>query len=201
MDKERQIVIAGVGRCTDRAAGLDDSLPPAKLLHRAARLAAADAGLPATALQDVVLVATVDLFFDQRWQAHFGRRPNANMARTVANEIGARGVRDEHCWRSHHGGNGPQYLVNKIGDLLSRGELPQGPVLIGGAEVNHSFDTLARAKLHKQLPQRGWCDTDEFHKSVAKPVVGLPHVWLPPAQQRICRCRLFFCPLTVVQTV
>ena len=174
MDKERQIVIVGVGRCTLRANSLEDSLPPPKLLHRAARLAAEDAGLPASILHDVKVVATVDMFYEDRWKNRFGDRPYKNFPRTVADEIGAKSVLDEHCWRSYPGGNGPQYLVNKIGDLLSRADdsLPRGPILIGGVETNHSFDTVARAGKHEELRSReGWCDSEEFRNSAATPVV------------------------------
>ena len=109
MDKERQLVVVGVGRCTDRAHTVEQSRTPAGLLRRAAELAAADAGLPVAAtLQDVVVVATVDAFFEERWKAKFGKRPYKNFPRTVAHEIGARDVRDEYCWRSLSGGNGPQ---------------------------------------------------------------------------------------------
>jgi len=173
MDKDRQVVIVGVGRLTNREKSVEKSLTPAQLVHEAAKLAAVDAGLEAgPVLADVQMVCMMDMFFEERWKGRFGSRPYANFPRTVANTIGARAVRDDLCWRSFPGGNGPQYVLNKVGELLNQGKLPQGPILIGGAEANHSFDNIARAGRHEELPSLGWCDSNEFSKSTKKPKVG-----------------------------
>ena len=125
------------------------------------------------------MVATVDMFFDTRWQSHFGQLPYKNFPKSVAQEIGAsRPDYDaQECpdglrlLRGFTGGNCPQLFVNLIGDLIQKGQLPQGPVLIGGAEANHTFDTLRRAKQHKQLPQKGWGDDPDLRDSIPKPEV------------------------------
>jgi hypothetical protein len=171
MDKERTLVVVGVGRVTDRTQTVQDASSPAQLFRRAALLAAADAGLSTSVLQDVELVGTVDMFFEQRWAARFGSNPYRNFPRTVATAIGANRVRDDCCWRAFIGGNGPQLLVNKVAELISTGKAPKAPILIGGAEANHAFDSIARAGKQDELVGLGWCDSDEFAEATPKPVV------------------------------
>lgn len=176
MDKERQAVIVGVGRFTQRKnLRLQDCKTPHGMMCEAARVAAKDSGVadPRKLLQDVVALGAPAMFLEMRWRALFGKKPYKNYTRSVANEIGAKPA-DAFCIRSEHGGNGPQYLVNTFSEMIANGTMPQGPVLVGGAEVNSSFDRAIRAGRKSDLVRYGWGDS-ENRSQIRPPTVVNEH--------------------------
>ena len=172
MDKERQAVIVGVGRFTQRKnLRLQDCKTPHGMMCEAARIAAQDAGVadPKKLLRDVIALGAPAMFLEMRWRALFGKKPYKNYTRSVANEIGAMPA-DEFCIRSEHGGNGPQYLVNTFSEMIANGTMPQGPVLVGGAEVNSSFDRAIRAGRKTDLVRYGWGDNEDTSQIKSQPL-------------------------------
>ena len=131
------------------------------MFRAAAVRAAADTGveLPADLLHDAVAIGCPAMFLEFRWARAFGQMPFKNFPRTVANELGANPA-DEFCWLSWHGGNEPQFLVNNFSSLISKGEIPQGPILVGGLEENAAFDRAVRGGNKEALEKMGWADGD-----------------------------------------
>eukprot|EP00939_MAST-03C_sp_MAST-3C-sp1_P001131 g1131.t1 len=159
MDPERQIVIVGCGRYTQRDFTINGSKNPIEMLRESALLAAEDAHSSPSILKDVVAIGTMDMFLSRRWRQIFDEKMYSNLPRTLGNAIGAN-PEDDLCWHSAPGGNGPQKMINTFGDLLSKGKLPQGPILIAGCEVNKTFDTAVRDGTVKDLrTKREWGDS------------------------------------------
>lgn len=165
MDPERQVVIVGVGRYTQRDHDVETAKNPIEMIKTSALLAAADAmggdrRAGENLLKDAVAIATMSMFLEMRWRAQFGSKMYRNMPRKVADSIGANPI-PQMCWRSAPGGNGPQMLVNTFAGLLSRGKIAQrGPILIAGCEVNKTFDTAVRDGIAGRLKVKGWCDNE-----------------------------------------
>ena len=90
----------------------------------------------------------------------------------MASAIGATPA-DEWCWRSFPGGNGPQHMVNLFAEKIAAGAIPQGPILVGGAEANSTFDHAIRGKqadvLQAHRVRHGWADADP--RAAVRPVV------------------------------
>ena len=105
-------VVVGVGQHLDRSVTAPE---PALLMAEAARLAAADAGVDASASEVVAAVPT----FSWRY---------ADPGRIVAEQIGAAGA---HTWTAVVGGNTPQLLMNRLAAEIAAGRLDQA-VLCGG---------------------------------------------------------------------
>ena len=169
LDKERQPVIIGVGRLTQHpGTPLADRHHPVGMLCAAARSAAADAtsdggatdGHPDSLLADLVAVGTPGMFTESRWRAAFGKDDPMyrNFSQSVAHALGARSINPALCWRSFPGGNGPQYLVNAFAERIALGNIPQGPILVGGVEENSTFDRVMRAGDKHLLKKWGWGD-------------------------------------------
>ena len=174
MDKERQAVIVGVGRFTQRKnLRLQDCKTPHGMMCEAARIAAQDAGVadPKKLLRDVIALGAPAMFLEIRWRALFGEKPYKNYTRSVANELGAKPA-DAFCIRSEHGGNGPQYLVNTFSEMIANGTMPQGPVLVGGAEINSSFDRAIRAGQKNDLLRYGWGDNQDTSQIQSPTIVN-----------------------------
>mmetsp|Transcript_12063 Transcript_12063/g.13874 ORF Transcript_12063/g.13874 Transcript_12063/m.13874 type:complete len:573 (+) Transcript_12063:112-1830(+) len=187
VDKERQAVVVGVGRYTQRInkSSIEQRLSPVGLSVEAARRASLDTGLCSKdaekLLKDVVGVATVSMFYEQRWKKSFKKKPFKNFTRTVADSIGAN-PSDELCWKTLPFGNSPQWLITQFASLIAKGEIDQGPILIGGAEANGSFDSAKRGKDLEKLVavKNGWCDDENAPKTSPKIVNG-PERGLPSA--------------------
>jgi acetyl-CoA C-acetyltransferase len=78
-------------------------------------------------------------------------------------------------------------------DKLAKGELPQGPILVGGVEENAAFDRAVRGGKKDALPKMGWNDTEEEAAALQKPTVV--NKWQPltgSGQQRSVLASQFF---------
>eukprot|EP00040_Diaphanoeca_grandis_P005492 m.33044 g.33044 ORF g.33044 m.33044 type:complete len:569 (-) comp16751_c0_seq1:412-2118(-) len=174
MDEELIPVLVGVGRHTqhaDATRSLESTLSPLQLMSKAARKAAADAvGVTGDSadrlLEDVGTVATIGMFYELTFYNAYKKLPYTNFSRSVANDIGATPL-DSSCYRSFPGGNGPQFCVNYFADLISRGAIKQGPILIGGAEAKGSLRDAVRAGRAEDLDKQfGWSDAHKHPKPI-----------------------------------
>ena len=125
---ERTPILIGAGQITQRDVDPERALEPVALMRESALRAVADAGLDATALQRLDVVAVVNIL---SW-------PYVNAPRLLAERLGA-APRDELY--STIGGNTPQWLVNETAARIAAGEVELA--LLAGAEAMH---TLARAR-------------------------------------------------------
>lgn len=112
-------VLVGVGQVTEKEFDHSGS-KPLDLMEQATYLAAEDAGIDASKLSELDVLAVVRSF----------REPTRNSAESLATRIGA--GRAEQ-WMMPNGGNGPQYLVNRYSEAIARGEIRFA--LFSGAEA------------------------------------------------------------------
>ncbi|MBT4160421.1 MAG: acetyl-CoA acetyltransferase, partial [Gammaproteobacteria bacterium] len=119
MDESRMPVLVGVGQVTERDYDTESS-SPLELMEQAVWRASDDAGIPRASLADLDTLAIVKSF----------REPTRNSAEALANRIGANHATQ---WMMPEGGNGPQYLVNRYSDAISKGECKFA--LFAGAEA------------------------------------------------------------------
>ena len=174
MDKERQAVIVGVGRYTQsQRVEVKDCKTPVGMQVEAAMRAARDAGFTGREhrlLNDIVAVGTPGMFLEQRWFGEFKQMPFKSFSGSVAQALGAK-PHPWHLFRAYPGGNSPQYFVSHFAEMLSKGELPQGPILIGGVEENSAFDRAVRSGQKDTLVQNGWADTPKDIAKLTEPVM------------------------------
>jgi acetyl-CoA C-acetyltransferase len=109
-------------------------------------------------------------FFFCRWATVFKKAPFKNFSGSVAKALGAK-TEHKNNFLSYPGGNGPQYLISTFAEMLAKGELPQGPILVGGVEENAAFDRAVKSGKKDVLQKMGWSDTKEQVASLEKPTV------------------------------
>jgi acetyl-CoA C-acetyltransferase len=133
------------------------------MLEEAAMRAAADASVGDSLLKDLVGIGAPAMFLEMRWRDEFNSGSIGdtgyykNFSMSVANKLGA-SPDPAFTWYSEHGGNGPMLLVSSYAELISKGKIPQGPILVGGVEENSAFDRAARAGRGSALKDLGWGD-------------------------------------------
>ncbi len=102
-------VLIGVGQVTEKDPDIESASTPLDLNEQAIRIAAEDAGITDAALTHADTLVVVKSF----------REPTRNSPETIANRIGAINATQ---WLMPDGGNGPQYVVNRFTDAISKGE-------------------------------------------------------------------------------
>ncbi len=128
----RTPVLVGAGQCTQRTARegqLADSADPLALMVRAARLALADSGARAAAVESLDTIAVVQLTADSPGEQ--GRLPRGmfrNPPLSVGRRIGASARRSLY---TATGGNTPQWLVNRTAEEIAQGDC-DAALLVGG---------------------------------------------------------------------
>ncbi len=136
----RTPVIIGVGQDTQRADGVDDADEPLKLMERAVRAAAADAGLQAVPTPDSLRV--VCLF---SW-------PYRDPGRLLAGEFG---VAVAETVLTASGGNAAQHLVNTTAAEIQAGRLDLAILTGGECWRTRTRATKEGAYLDWQKPPKG----------------------------------------------
>lgn len=101
-------VLVGVGQVTEKEFD-ENSSSPLDLMEQAVWLAVEDAGIDRASMSDLDALVLVKSF----------REATRNSVEALANRIGANRARQ---WMMPDGGNGPQYLVNRYSEAISKGE-------------------------------------------------------------------------------
>ena len=124
-------VVVGVARYTHRIqnADLSDALTPLQLLERTVTRALQDAKLKGT---DIDCVATMEFWHEMlvppKTPKHYPNPP-----KSVATLIGAaEAIEKNHLYAHPTGGNGPQELINILGEMISTSKIRSA--VICGAE-------------------------------------------------------------------
>lgn len=128
-------VLVGVGQVMEKPEDLDKAGSPLDLMEQASRIALQDAGLGSAVLGQLDVLAVVRSF----------REPTRNSAESLANRLGATQAEQ---WMMPNGGNGPQYLVNRYSEAITRGELKLA--LFSGAEAMDTGRRLVKAGIEPQ---------------------------------------------------
>lgn len=132
MNLDRMPVLVGVGQVIKRDEPLETCSSPIDLIVESARLAAEDTGVGANLLEALDLVVLVRSF----------REIVRNSPQLVGDIVGASKAK---CYLTPHGGNTPQYLVNRYSEAIARGELDL--VLFAGAEALDNQIRCAKANV------------------------------------------------------
>ena len=166
----RTPVLIGAGQLTGHDTVPERSAPATELVARAARAAAADAGLGPDALRGLDALTVLRFYPDttHRFPSPFGRAANPPAA--VARRLGARPPELRY---THPGGNMPQWLVNDYCERIAAGDVDLA--LIGGGEVLRTMREARRAGVALDWeepddppeevgdPRRGWNDHEDLH--------------------------------------
>jgi acetyl-CoA C-acetyltransferase len=167
MNDELVPILVGVAQTVQRDADPADARGPVDMMVDCGREAAADAGLPASALGTVDSLGVVDVLGGQY----------KDIGALLAERLGLHPT-DIH--RPPAGGNTPQYLVNRAAARIAGGE--SRVALIAGAEA---LATLARATQTRSQP--AWAARDGVVAATKAPdFVGtakweIPYRFLLPA--------------------
>mgnify|MGYP002641046343 CR=1 FL=1 len=179
MDKARIPVLVGAGQITQREPDPARARSPIDLTADAARAAANDAIGDSGASAGDRLLATLDTivvirsFSDTSWRFASPFGGPANPPKTLAARIGANTAR-RHVY-THPGGNMPQWCVNRLCEMVTRGEV--SAALIAGGEALATQKAAQRAGLTLDwtedaggapelwgIATRGWNETEERHR-------------------------------------
>lgn len=173
MDEARIPVLIACGQVTQRETDPARALSPMNLTAAAARAALEDCEADASLAGLLDTVVVIRSFSDTSWRfaSPFGRI--SNPPRSLANRIGATGVR--RLIYTHPGGNMPQWCINRLSGMVTRGETQA--VLLAGGEALATQKGAERAKLALDWSEdaggepevwgvatRGWSDMEQRHR-------------------------------------
>jgi len=173
MNEDRTPVLVGCGQITQREPDPAAALSPMDLTAAAARQAADDAGAGAALLQALDTVLVVRSFSDTSWRftCPFGRysNPPKSLARRLVASNAQRLV------YTHPGGNMPQWCINRLFEMVTRGEV--AAALIAGGEALATQKAAQRSGLDLDwsedpggapemwgVDRRGWNDVEDRHR-------------------------------------
>lgn len=172
MDENRIPVLVGCGQITQRERDPRAALAPMELTAQACRLAADDAGPSASLLAAIDTIVMIRAFADTSWRfaCPFGQYKNP--PKSLAARIGATNA--ARLIYTHPGGNMPQWSINRLSEMVTRGEVTAA--LVAGGEALATQKAAQRAKLELDwsedpgggyeqwgVAKRGWSDVEELH--------------------------------------
>ena len=171
---ERHIpILVGSGQITQREGDPLRALAAMDLTAAAARNAAEDAHGGEALLKALDTIVVLRSFSDTSWRfkSPFGgpKNPPKSIAGRIGNSTAKRLV------YTHPGGNMPQWCVNRLFEMMTRGEV--GAALICGGEALATQKAAERAKLTLDwnedaggtyedwgVAKRGWSDMEDRHR-------------------------------------
>lgn len=171
MADDRTPILVGCGQITQREPDPLRALSPIELTARAACLAADDSGAGPSLLAVLDTIVVVRSFSDTSWRfaCPFGRL--ANPPKSLAVRVGANPRRLVY---TSQGGNMPQWCVNRLFEMVARGEVRAA--LIAGGESLATQKAAERAKITLDWSEeaggepeswgntaRGWSDLEDRH--------------------------------------
>ncbi len=173
MDESRIPILVGCGQITQREPDPSAALAPMDLTAKAARQAADDTGAGQAALDTLDTIIVIRSFSDTSWRfaSPFGRftNPPKSLAARLGNTTANRLV------YTYPGGNMPQWCVNRLFEMITRGEV--GAAMIAGGESLATQKAAQRAGLQLDwnedaggepemwgVETRGWNDVEDRHR-------------------------------------
>ena len=173
MDESRIPILVGCGQITQREPDPGAALSPMELTAAAAKQASQDTGAGDALLQELDTVVVVRSFSDTSWRfaSPFGRY--ANPPKSLANRLGITNAK--RLVYTYPGGNMPQWCINRMFEMITRGELEAA--LLAGGEALSTQKAAQRAKLDLDwnedaggtpetwgVETRGWNDVEDRHR-------------------------------------
>ena len=173
MDETRMPVLVGSGQVTQREPDPLAALSPMDLTAAAGRKAAEDSGAGSALLKALDTIVLLRSFSDTSWRftCPFGKY--INPPKSLANRLEAENAK--RLVYTHPGGNMPQWSVNRMFEMITRGELEAA--MITGGEALATQKGAQRAGLHLDwnedpggvyeewgVAKRGWSDIEDRHR-------------------------------------
>jgi acetyl-CoA C-acetyltransferase len=166
-------VLVGSGQITQRESDPRAALNAMDLTAAAARKAATDAGGGQALLQALDAIVVLRSFSDTSWRFKSPFGGPANPPRSIANRLDLSNVR--RLIYTHPGGNMPQWCVNRLFEMIRRGEI--GAAMVCGGEALATQKAAERAGLTFDwnedaggkpelwgVATRGWSDMEDRHR-------------------------------------
>ena len=173
MDESRMPILVGCGQVTQREPDPKAALSPMDLTVAAVRKAAEDSGAGQALLGALESIVMLRSFSDTSWRfvCPFGKYTNP--PRSLANRLDAHNAK--RLVYTHPGGNMPQWSVNRMFEMITRGEL-EAAVICGG-EALSTQKAAQRANIELDwgedpggsnedwgVSTRGWSDMEDRHR-------------------------------------
>ncbi len=173
MDESRTPILVGGGQITQREPDPAKALKPIDLIAAAGRAAAEDAGAGQALLEALDTVVLLRSFSDTSWRFRSPFGGPSNPPKSLANRLGASNAR--RLIYTHAGGNMPQWSINRLSEMVVRGEV-EAAIVIGG-EALATQKAAQRAGLELDwnedaggqpeewgVATRGWSDVEDRHR-------------------------------------
>ena len=173
MDETRIPILVGSGQVTQRELDLSVALSPIDLTAAAGRKAAIDSGVGNVILKSLDTIVLLRSFSDTSWRftCPFGKYTNPPLS--LANRLGVENA--THLIYTHPGGNMPQWSVNRMFEMITRGELEVA--MIAGGEALATQKSAQRKGIELDwnedlggkyeewgIDKRGWSDIEDRHR-------------------------------------
>jgi acetyl-CoA C-acetyltransferase len=173
MDENRIPVLVGCGQITQREADPRAAAGPMDLTAEAVRRAAEDSGAGAKLLAALDTIVLLRSFSDTSWRFRSPFGGPKNPPKSLANRIGATSAK--RLVYTHPGGNMPQWCINRLFEMVTRGEV--AAALVCGGEALGTQKAAERAKVTLDwnedaggtyeewgVAKRGWNDIEDRHR-------------------------------------
>lgn len=173
MDETRVPILVGAGQITQREADPRQAKAPIDLIADAGRAAADDAGAGAALLQALDSIVLLRSFSDTSWRFKSPFGGPSNPPKSLARRLGA--DRATRLIYTHAGGNMPQWSINRLSEMVTRGEVEAAMVIGGEALATQKAAQRAGLELDWNedaggtpeewgVATRGWNDAEERHR-------------------------------------
>jgi acetyl-CoA C-acetyltransferase len=173
MDDWHIPILIGAGQITQREPDPRVALGAMDLTAVAARRAAEDAHGGNALLQALDTVVVLRSFSDTSWRFKSPFGGPKNPPKSIANRLGITAAK--RLIYTHAGGNMPQWCVNRLFAMVTRGEI--GAAMICGGEALATQKAAGRAGIDLDwnedaggepeqwgIPTRGWSDMEDRHR-------------------------------------
>ena len=173
MDDRQVPILVGSGQITQRERDPRVALGAMDLTAAAARKAAEDAHGGEALLRALDAIVVLRSFSDTSWRFKSPFGGPKNPPKSIANRIGNSGAK--RLIYTHPGGNMPQWCVNRLFEMVTRGEI--GAAMICGGEALATQKAAERAKVELDwnedaggepepwgVATRGWSDMEDRHR-------------------------------------
>jgi acetyl-CoA C-acetyltransferase len=171
-DETRIPVLVGCGQITQREKDPKAALGPIDLTAAACRAAAEDSGAGRRLIEALDTIVVLRSFSDTSWRFKSPFGGPTNPPKSLANRLGAAPRRLVY---THPGGNMPQWCLNRLFEMVTRGEVEAA--LVCGGEALATQKAAERAKLALDwnedaggtyeewgVATRGWNDIEDRHR-------------------------------------
>ncbi len=173
MDEARIPVLIGAGQITQREPDPAKALGPMDLIAAAGRAAADDAGAGQALLDALDTIVLLRSFSDTSWRFKSPFGGPSNPPKSLAARLGA--DRAKRLIYTHAGGNMPQWSINRLSEMVTRGEIEAAMVIGGEALATQKAAQRAGLALDWNedaggqpeawgVAKRGWSDVEDLHR-------------------------------------